>query len=68
MDQISYEDIIFAYFIYQNWENYMEIFLGTFWGVKILGDLNISCFQQIFEKKEKNRTSEVWVFSLFCES
>ena len=25
MDQISYEGSIFAYFIYQNWENYMQM-------------------------------------------
>ena len=26
MDQISYEGSIFAYFIYQNWKNYMQSF------------------------------------------
>ena len=41
MDQISYESSIFAYFIYQNWENYMQIFWEPFWSAKILGDLNI---------------------------
>ena len=27
----------------------------------------VSCSQQIFEKKHGEFTSEVWVFSLFCE-
>ena len=40
MDPISYEGSIFAYFIYQNREYYMEPF-GTFWGAKMLGDLTI---------------------------
>ena len=28
---------------------------------------DVSCFKKIFEKKNLEFTSEVWVFSLFCE-